>query len=445
MPDPIAASEPAGQTVVPAEEVRRQLARILDSDGFRAARNRARFLDYVVGHTLEGTWETLKEYTIGVEVFDRGADFDPRGDGVVRTQAGLVRKHLEVYYETEGIDDPIEIAVPKGRYVARFGRRAAGRAPSTSAATWPWRRVIPTTIAAAAVAAAAVLFLRPDGHPSARASDDAVYRAIWGPFLDAGAPNVLAFGIPQFFTTAGIWVRDVDVNAPDAASGSEHLRAIDQQWGPLHPAEAYTGIGEAYGVHVLTRFFLGNGHDLHVLKSPSVSWETLSDHNVVFLTSGRFKTLAGQLSYPEEFVHTFGDTIRVRNLHPAPGEESEYPVQTSGSERPGARLFDYAIISVWPGKMPGRRILVLSGAHTWGTQAAAEYVTEPAFLATLNERLLACQREHGLPRHPEFFQVLIRVEGRDSQPTGVTYVTHHDFLRDERTGSLLAQGPGASK
>jgi hypothetical protein len=441
MPDPIDASEPAGLRVVPAEEVRVQLARILDSEGFRGARNRARFLDYVVARTLDGAWETLKEYTIGVEVFDRGADFDPRGDGVVRTQAGLVRKHLEVYYETEGIDDPIEIAVPKGRYVARFQRRAA----SASAVTGSWRRVIPAAIVAAAVAAAAILFLRPDRHPSARAGDDAVYRPVWGPFLDSGAPNLLAFGIPQFFTTAGIWVRDVDVNAPDAASGSEHLRAIDRQWGPLHPAEAYTGIGEAYGVHVLTKFFLGTGHDLNVLKSPSVSWETLSGHNVVFLTSGRFKTLAGQLSYPAAFAHTFGEKIRVRNLNPAPGEEPEYPVQTGGSERPGALLVDYAIISVWPGKIPGRRILVLSGAYTWGTQAAAEYVTEPAFLTALNERLLACQREHGLSRHPEFFQVLIRVEGRDSQPTGVTYVTHRDFLRDEKTGSLVAQGPGVSK
>ena len=49
-----------------------------------------------------------------------------------------------------------------------------------------------------------------------------------------------------------------------------------REWGPLRPAEAYTGIGEAYGVHVLTRFFVENGHDLRVVRSPSVSWEDLS-------------------------------------------------------------------------------------------------------------------------------------------------------------------------
>jgi hypothetical protein len=438
MPDPIDASEPPGPTDVPPEEVRAQLARILDSEGFRGARNRARFLEYVVTRTLDGAWETLKEYTIGVEVFDRGADFDPRSDGVVRTQAGLVRKHLEVYYETQGIEEPIEITVPKGRYVARFARRAAGKTPSTSTLARFRKLLIPAVVAASTVAATAV-FMRPAGPPAARAGDAEVYRPIWGPFLDPGASNVLAFGIPQFFTgAAGLWIRDVEVNVPEASSSNAHLQAIERQWGALHPAEAYTGIGEAYGVYALTRFFLGSGHDLRVFQSPSVSWETLNDHNVIFLTSSRFKTLAGQLSYPAAFVHSFGERISVRNLHPAPGEEAEYPVQTSGSERPGALLLDYAIISVWPGKMPGRRILVLSGAYTWGTQAAAEYVTEPAFLRTLNERLLACQRQHGLTHHPEFFQVLIRVEGRDSQPTTVSYVTHHDLVRDAKTGSLIA-------
>jgi hypothetical protein len=432
---------------VPAEEVRAQLGRILDSDEFRAARNRARFLEYVVTRTLDGAWDTLKEYTIGVEVFDRGADFDPRADGVVRTQAGLVRKHLELYYETQGEADPIEIALPKGRYVPRFERRVPENgAPPAAASVRP--RFLLAALAALALAGG-VLFYRGTaggGRASARSADEALFRPIWGPFLDPGAPNVVAFGIPQFFTSAaGIWVRDVGVNSADAASGSERLRTIDRQWGPLHPAEAYTGIGEAYGVHLLTRFLLGHGHELRVLQSPSVSRETLSDHNVVFLTSGRFKTLAGQLSYPAEFVHSFGETLRVRNVHPGPGEEAEYPVETSGSERPGALLLDHAIISVWPGKMPGRRILVLSGAYTWGTQAAAEYVTEPAFLKTLNERLHACQGQRGRAPHPEFFQVLIRVEGRDSQPTAVTYVTHHDFARDEKTGSLVPLVAGDSK
>ena len=274
----------------------------------------------------------------------------------------------------------------------------------------------------------------------AEAHGEDIYRPVWGPFLQAGASNVLAFGIPQFFTGGGgVWVRDVEVNTPSMPPGSDRLQAIGRQVGPLQPAEAYTGIGEAYGVYVLTRFLLGSGHELRVVRSPSVSWDNLKHDNVIFLTSARFKTLADRLSYPAEFVHVLGTTNRVRNLHPAPGEQAEYVAQNADPV-----LVDHAIISVWPGKVPGRRILVLSGSHTWGTQAAAEYVTEPAYLRDLNERLLACQRQHGASRHPEFFQVLLRVEGRDSQPIGATFVTHRDLRLNETTGPLITSGSASA-
>ena len=94
-------------------------------------------------------------------------------------------------------------------------------------------------------------------------------------------------------------------------------------------------------------------------------------------------------------------------------------------------MVDNAIISVWPGKRAGRRVLVLSGGHTWGTQAAAEYVTEGDYLRELESHLLACRRRQGLPRHPDFFQLLLRVEIRDNQPVGVRYVAHRDLAITE--------------
>lgn len=94
-------------------------------------------------------------------------------------------------------------------------------------------------------------------------------------------------------------------------------------------------------------------------------------------------------------------------------------------------MVDHAIISIWPGKRAGRRVLVLSGGHTWGTQAAAEYVTEADYLRDLESHLLACQRRQGLASHPDFFQVLLRVEIRDDQPVSVRYVAHHDLAITE--------------
>lgn len=426
----------AGQhgDVPSADEVRAALARVLESGGFRTARNRARFLQYVVTRTLDHSGEALKEYTIGLEVFERGTTFDPRTDGVVRTQAGLIRKHLERYYADEGHRDTVEIVLPKGHYVPRFRRRAAVNTPSDTTHAWPGRRWMEISIAAAILTVVvAIGFLNGNAHEPANrtGAGGAIDQPIWGPFLRPGASNVLAFGIPQFFTGAGgIWVRDVEVNSPSIPAGNR-LEAIGKVVGSLQSAEAYTGIGEAYGVHVLTRFFLKSGSEVRVIRSPDVTWDNLKHDNVIFLTSARFKTLADQMSYPAEFVHVLGTPNRVLNRHPAPGEQPEYAARTDGGV-----YVDHAIISVWPGKLPGRRVVVLSGGHTWGTQAAAEYVTEPAYLREVHDFLLACQRRSGLATHPEFFQVLLRVETRDGQPLGATFVTHRDLALND-TGLIV--------
>ncbi len=47
----------------------------------------ARFLRLAVERTLEGKADELKEYVIGLEVFDRGASYDPRVDPIVRVEA----------------------------------------------------------------------------------------------------------------------------------------------------------------------------------------------------------------------------------------------------------------------------------------------------------------------------------------------------------------------
>ena len=102
----------------PAPDVSAQLQRVLDSAVFANAPILSRFLRYVVEHCLGSDGAVLKEYTLGVEVFDRGGDFDPRIDTIVRTHARRLRAKLEEYYGGAGCTDPILIDVPKGHYVA---------------------------------------------------------------------------------------------------------------------------------------------------------------------------------------------------------------------------------------------------------------------------------------------------------------------------------------
>src|SRR5688572_21480010 len=122
-----------------ADDVRRQLDRLLASAGFANAGRMSRFLRFVVDKSLAGEGERLKEYVIGVEVFDRDASYDPRLDSIVRVEAARLRSKLAEYYAGEGRHDAVVLSLPKGGYapIAAFEARPAPLhgAPATNGAT----------------------------------------------------------------------------------------------------------------------------------------------------------------------------------------------------------------------------------------------------------------------------------------------------------------------
>ena len=102
-----------------AERIRTQLARIESHALFvRSARVR-RFLEFTVEAVLAGKGDELKEYLLGVEVFDRTEAHDPRLDPIVRVEARRVRAKLRAYYRLAGPDELV-IDYPRGSYVPQF-------------------------------------------------------------------------------------------------------------------------------------------------------------------------------------------------------------------------------------------------------------------------------------------------------------------------------------
>jgi TolB-like protein len=131
-----------------ADDVRRQLDRLLASAVFANAGRMSRFLRFVVAKSLAGEGERLKEYVIGVEVFDRDESYDPRLDSIVRVEAARLRSKLAEYYAGEGRDDAVVLSLPKGGYapiVTRVDRPAAvnGASPTNGAAAAAIPSVLP--------------------------------------------------------------------------------------------------------------------------------------------------------------------------------------------------------------------------------------------------------------------------------------------------------------
>jgi TolB-like protein len=119
-----------------AEEVRAELKRILASEGFANADRMSAFLRYVVDRALAGEGDKVKEYAIGVDVFGRDPNYDPRLDSIVRVEARRLRSKLEEYYARNG-DDPVTIVLRRGSYLPAFERKAAQTQGPPPAVTVP--------------------------------------------------------------------------------------------------------------------------------------------------------------------------------------------------------------------------------------------------------------------------------------------------------------------
>ena len=93
---------------------------MLASKVFSLSKRQSAFLDYVVNAALEGGADRLKEFALGIEVFEKDESFDPGTDSIVRVEASRLRAKLREYYAGEGAGDPVRIDIPKGHYVPVF-------------------------------------------------------------------------------------------------------------------------------------------------------------------------------------------------------------------------------------------------------------------------------------------------------------------------------------
>lgn len=129
------------------QAIRQQLEKVACHPLFNRSERMARFLRLAVERALDGKADELKEYLIGLEVFDRPASYDPRVDPIVRVEARRLRSKLTAYYERDGRDDIVQFAFRPGSYAPEFRFRdappAASPAPLHGVAVLPFANLSP--------------------------------------------------------------------------------------------------------------------------------------------------------------------------------------------------------------------------------------------------------------------------------------------------------------
>ena len=94
-----------------AESLREQAQKIASSGALGRSRSYARLLEFLVDCGVAG--RAPKELEIAMEVFGKGADFDPSQDSMVRVYAHNLRQKLEHYYATDGRNEPLTVGYHK--------------------------------------------------------------------------------------------------------------------------------------------------------------------------------------------------------------------------------------------------------------------------------------------------------------------------------------------
>jgi hypothetical protein len=349
---------PQRTDIVPEDSVREALRRILASEEFHASKRSCEFLTYVVENTLQGHGESLKERTIGIDVFRRSANYDPGEDATVRVKAGEVRKRLSLYYGGQGKNEPIRIEIPSGSYVPEF--RLIGEEPITGTAeAKPPRRIRPGRRTALVVALAAIISLVISvaliwmGTRSATPLDE-----FWAPVLSGAAPVSLCVAwVPVY----GI---DREPTQAQPAKPEEFTLLRDQ----------FVGGGDLIATSRISAMMTRRKRPFFLRVGNAVSFEDLRTSPAILIGYSYtfWKEISSQMRY---FIDTSKTPIGITDN----GAPTKWSLPDLPRDRKTDR--DYAIVSRVFHPDTHAMLVEIAGITQYGTEAASDLVTNPDLLA----------------------------------------------------------------
>jgi hypothetical protein len=363
-----------------------------------------KLLRYLAGHSVDYPGVPLKEYQIATEVFGRPPDFDSRLDATVRVQTGRLRSKLAEYYAGEGAGDRIVIEIPKGSYSLTYHSRMpleepAAPAPAQAPArprlpfplAWFLLSIVIGAVLVVSIAIAVTRFMMPLPAAVNEAAAPAL-QAFWSAFVKGPDPPLVVYSNAEFVGRPETGLRYYN---PSTDKGKIIL-------------DHYTGVGEVMAVHDLDRVFAGLRHPIRIKRGRLLTWDDAKASDLIFIGSPSENLSLRELASTRDFVFRRkaeeprrGD-LMISDLHPGPGEQAGY----LASEPPITE--DYAVISLTAGLNANRRVLVLAGITTFGTQSAVEFVCRAARLEQLYAKLGASARR----RIPAFEALLwVKVSG----------------------------------
>ncbi|WP_263372137.1 hypothetical protein [Granulicella cerasi] len=355
-----------------------QLGVLLENDLFRRSSRYSALLRYIVEKALEGDYGSLKERTIGIEVFKRDIDYDTNADPVVRFCAAEIRKRLAQYYQNTPTDS-IEIALPVGSYVPTFSHRLAEpdtvsapvelsesrttlyiplpSEPSPAIAAPRRRWGLGALLAVAAALVATIVIYRSFGQ-----KPDAV-EAFWGPLLRDSALVKICTGTPP----------ETSLNN----AGNQSIEAAYLQGGHRVTLETASAIAN------VAAFLQAHREPYKISEADAETLDSFHRQPIVLINANNNQwTLL--LAKPLRFhFETEGATGYI-----ADATRPQFRGWSVDFSQPRTRqTTDYALVARFFDPTTQSPVMLLAGVGTIGTRAAGEFSVSASELRELEKQL----------------------------------------------------------
>jgi hypothetical protein len=363
-----------------------ELELILQSPLFRSSKRCQQFLRYSVQHVLDGEFHHLKERLIGIAVFERPSSYDTAEDSIVRVTAKEVRSRLTQYYAGLAIEAPVKLEIAPGSYKTEFrwpdvavhdAPPAKNGEPSRKPPRrFPWRTFglgfALLALVSSSVAYRVLLPAKPD-----------LLRRFWTPVLESPKAVLVCLANPGVYRLDDKVLQRFGINDPGhatlvAAPLPDQAIVYGREIIPV--PNGYAGMGDAIAATHLAVLFTKFGKSLQMRKSTDISFSDLRSAPAVLIgafTNSWTLELMKEWRFVFEINGPMGWVIRDRNnparvwANPALRQELRSRKLTE----------DYALISRVFEERSGQPVVSVAGITDFGTEAAAEFLSDEALLA----------------------------------------------------------------
>jgi hypothetical protein len=369
--------------------IEKELERVLTAPPFTNSQRCTSFLRHLVELTLSGDIDRIKERTLGIEVFDRPANYDMNADPIVRRIAGDTRKRLAQYYG-ENPRCNVRIRLDVGSYIPQFdfepslgsifpfedSTSAVVKSDSDSSVipeveVIPARRPVPASrsvqrkwlmlcFAALLILSVFFAFVRFNYFRSTN-------YLVWKPLLGSSGELIVCVSdrLPSLFSEA--------LNSAKAKAASGQTEAAGTRVDVVAASRPRPKFIDMMTAFKITKQLDHLGREATIIPASSLGAQNLSNQPII---------LVGSISYPLSIMLQSRLRYTIRVDHSDQGRWIE-DAQNPGNRdwkvdgAPEDAKVDYGMVTRYWDSDTGGWVMMVIGIGPFGTEAAANLVTDP--------------------------------------------------------------------